>query len=162
MAADMFLKLDTIQGESTDDTHAKEIEVLAWSWGASQSASGHSGGGSGTGRVAVQDITITKYVDYSTPVLFFNCCSGTHVASGQLTVRKAGGTQPVEYLKIILEKVFISSYSTGGSGGEDRITENVTLNFSKVRVEYTPQEGLGGGAASNGKGWNISDNVEWK
>jgi type VI secretion system secreted protein Hcp len=53
-------------------------------------------------------------------------------------VRKAG-TKPLEYLTIKLEGVLISSISTGGSGGEDRLTENVTLNFAKYEVDYVPQ-----------------------
>jgi type VI secretion system secreted protein Hcp len=53
-------------------------------------------------------------------------------------VRKAG-EKPVEYLKIKMDGVFVTSLSTGGSGGEDRLIENVTLNFSKVSLDYVPQ-----------------------
>ena len=41
MAVDMFLKIGDIEGESTDDKHGKEIDVLAWSWGMSQSGTTH-------------------------------------------------------------------------------------------------------------------------
>ncbi len=60
MAIDMFLKLDDIDGESQDDVYEKYIDVLAWSWGASQSGSTHMGGGSGSGKASFQDINITK------------------------------------------------------------------------------------------------------
>ena len=59
------------------------------------------------------------------------CCDGKHFDDATLVVRKAG-ENPVEYIKIKMEEVLITSVSTGGSGGEDRLTENVTLNFSKV------------------------------
>jgi type VI secretion system secreted protein Hcp len=157
----MFLKLAGIEGESADAKHPKEIDIMSWTWGCSNSSSAHSGTGSGAGKVSVQDITIHKFVDKSTPVLFALCASGTHLEGALLTVRKAGGTDPVEYLKLTMEKVFITSYSTGGSPGEDRLTESVTINFAKVKVEYTPQEGVGSGAASNSKGWDIAGNVEW-
>ena len=49
-----------------DKTHAEEIDVLAWSWGMSQSGSMHMGGG-GAGKVNVQDLSFTKYIDKSTP-----------------------------------------------------------------------------------------------
>ena len=56
MAVDYFLKLDGIEGESTDNKHAKEIDVEAWSWGESQTGSGvPGGGGGGAGKVSMQD-----------------------------------------------------------------------------------------------------------
>ena len=39
MAVDYFLKIDGIEGESKDSKHAKEIDLLSWSWGASQTGS---------------------------------------------------------------------------------------------------------------------------
>ena len=47
MAVDMFIKIDKIDGESKDAKHKNEIDVLSWSWGASQSGSFHVGGGGG-------------------------------------------------------------------------------------------------------------------
>ena len=46
MAVDMFLKLDGVNGESKDKTHKLDIDVLAWSWGMSNSGSAHQGRGS--------------------------------------------------------------------------------------------------------------------
>ncbi|MEJ2387700.1 MAG: type VI secretion system tube protein Hcp, partial [Chromatiaceae bacterium] len=40
----MFIKFDGIDGESKDDKHKGEHDVLAWSWGMSQSGSAHIGG----------------------------------------------------------------------------------------------------------------------
>ena len=51
MAVDMFIKVGTIEGESVDKTHAGKIDVLAWSWGMSQSGTTHQGGGGGAGKV---------------------------------------------------------------------------------------------------------------
>src|SRR5271163_751857 len=112
MAVDMFLKLNGVKGESKDKVHTKEIDVLAWSWGMSNSGTAHVGGGAGSGKVNVQDITISKYVDSSSPKLILACCNGTHYANGQLTVRKAGGN-PVEYIKVKLETVMITGVATG-------------------------------------------------
>src|SRR5919197_1518553 len=69
MAVDMFLHVDGIKGESRDAQHKDDIDVLAWSWGASNSGSAHMGGGGGSGKVNVQDLSITKYVDKSSPLL---------------------------------------------------------------------------------------------
>jgi type VI secretion system secreted protein Hcp len=160
MPVDMFLKIDGVQGESRDKAHGKEIDVLAWSWGVSNSGSAHQGGGAGAGKVNVRDVSVTKYVDSSSPKLLLNCCEGTHYATALLTIRKAGGTSPVEYVKIKMEEVMITSVSTGGTDSKDRLTETVSLNFAKVSLDYTPQDAKGAPGTVIPFGWNIAQNVK--
>lgn len=159
MAMDMFMKIDAVGGESRDATHKNEMDVLAWSWGSSNSGSAHQGGGMGAGKVNVQDLSFTKYIDKVSCDLFSHCCDGTHYKVAELVVRKAGGT-PLEYLKITMEDVLISSVSSGGSGGEDRLTENVTINFARVKIDYKEQTPTGGVGATPSAGWNIAENVK--
>jgi len=158
MAVDMFIKIDTVDGESKDKVHTKEIDVLAWSWGLSNSGSAHVGGGAGAGKVNVQDLSFTKWVDASTPKLALACCDGKHFKEATLVVRKAG-EKPVEYIKIKLEEVLITSLSTGGSGGEDRLTENVTLNFATVSLDYVPQDAKGAAGTAIPMSWKIAENA---
>ena len=159
MAVDMFIKIDDIEGESVDDVHAGEIDVMAWSWGASQSGTTHSGPGGGAGKVNVQDLSFTHYVDKASPNLLKMCCNGKHFEEAILVVRKAG-EMPLEYMIITMKSGLVSSVSVGGSGGEDRLTENVTLNFSEFKTEYVPQMADGSGDASIIVGWNIANNVD--
>jgi len=159
MAVDMFLKLQDIKGEAQDKKHEKEIDVLAWSWGMSQSGTTHLGGGGGAGKVSVQDLSFTHYVDSSSSQLMQFCENGGHITKGLLTVRKAGKT-PLEYIKIDMEEIIVTSVSTGGSGGEDRLTENVTLNFAKFKVTYTPQKADGSGDTPVDHTWDIPGNAE--
>ena len=118
---------------------------------------GRIGGGGGAGKVNVQDLSFTKYVDSSTPKLMLACCQGTHYDDATLVVRKAGG-KPVEYIKVKMTEVLITSLSTGGSGGEDRLTENVTLNFAKVTVDYVPQKDDGTAGTAIPMSWDIAAN----
>lgn len=157
MAVDMFFKIKDVEGESSDDKHKKEIDVLAWSWGLSQSGTAHMGGGAGAGKVNVQDMSFTKYIDSASNALILACCNGKHIDEAVLVVRKAG-ENPLEYLKITLNDLIVSSVSTGGSGGEDRLTENVSLNFAKFKFEYTPQDAKGAGGAAKTAGWDIAAN----
>ncbi|GAB4277139.1 MAG: type VI secretion system receptor/chaperone Hcp [Methylomicrobium sp.] len=160
MSVDMFIKIGDIKGEAQDKTHKDEIDVLAWSWGMSQSGSSHVGGGIGAGKVNVQDISFTKWVDKSTPTLMMACCNGEHYPEATLVVRKAG-KDPLEYIVLKMKKVLVTSVSTGGSGGEDRLTENVTLNFAQFEYAYQPQKETGGkdGGAIEAK-WDIAANVK--
>lgn len=144
MAVDMFLKIEDLKGESADDKHKGEIDVLAWSWGASQSGTMHTGGGAGAGKANFQDVSVTKWVDKSSHALLKAVAVGQHVKSALLTVRKAG-EKPLEYIKLTMKDCLISSVSTGGSGGEDRLTENITINFGHFTYEYTPQKEDGSG-----------------
>ncbi len=159
MACDMFIKIDSVKGESKDKTHKDEIDVLSWSWGMSNSGSSHTGGGLGSGKVNVQDISFTKYIDKSSPDLMLACCNGKHIKEAKLTVRKAG-EKPLEYLIITMSDVLVTAVSTGGSGGEDRLTENVTLNFAVVKVEYAEQTATGTAGDKPKMGWNIKENVK--
>lgn len=157
MAVDMFFKIEGIDGEAQDGKHAKEIDVLAWSWSASQAGTTHMGSGGGAGKVNVNDISFTKYVDSASHALLLHCCNGKHIPKATLVVRKAG-ENPLEYIKIELEDLIVSSVSTGGSGGEDRLTENVALNFAKFKYIYTPQKKDGSGDAAKEVAWNIPKN----
>ena len=158
MAVDIFLKLDGIKGESLDNTYKDQIDVLAWSWGMSQSGTTHMGSGGGAGKVAVQDLSLTKYIDNSSPTLMLFCCKGTHIKNGQLIVRKAGDN-PLEYLKIDFDELLVASISTGGSGGEDRLTEHLTLNFRKFKTTYTVQTSEGHSGAAPEAVWDIAKNA---
>ncbi|AMH43052.1 MULTISPECIES: Hcp family type VI secretion system effector [Burkholderiaceae] len=162
MAVDIFLDLGTVKGESLDSVHKDEIDILSWSWGLSQSGTMHLGTGGGGGKVAVHDLSVTKYTDRSTPSIVTACTTGKHYPTGKLTVRKAGGTKPLEYYIIELEKVLVTNYSTGGSDGEDRFTETVTLNFEKFHVSYQQQDPTSGSALGGvvESKWNIPANAE--
>lgn len=160
MAVDMFLKIDGIKGETQDKVHAESIDVLSWSWGLTQSGTMHGGSGGGSGKVNVQDISITKYMDSSTSALIKACAKGNHIPTVTLTVRKAGGKDALEYIKLTLKAVIITSVKTGASGLEDRLTETITLNFAEFAFEYVPQDDKGGKKASCTSAYNIAGNCE--
>ena len=160
MAVDIFLDLEGIKGESKDGKHPETIDVLSWSWGMSQSGTAHMGSGAGAGKVSVQDINFTHYIDKASPTLMLFCCNGKHMKKGKLIVRKAG-ENPLEYLKVTMEDILVTSVSTGGSGGEDKITESVSLNFAKVKVEYQEQQKDGSGKPAGNVGWDIASNSKY-
>jgi type VI secretion system secreted protein Hcp len=159
MAVDMFLKIDGIKGESGDAKHKGEIEVLSWSWGMSQTGTTHAGTGGGAGKVNVQDVSITKYVDRATPILLKHCVTGIHIKEALLTVRKAGG-KPLEYMKIKMTNALVSGLHTAGTGHDERLTEQLTINFAAFEVDYVPQKEDGSGDASIPMKWNIAKNAE--
>ena len=94
----------------------------------------HVGGGAGAGKPSFQDLSFTKYFDTATPPLMKHRALGTRISECKLTCRKAGD-KPHRYLEITMTDCIVTSLSSGGTTSEDRFTENVTLNFAKVKVE---------------------------
>lgn len=148
-ATDMFLRLGDIKGESVDAKHKGEIDVLAWSWGESDNTAGASVRRNRNASGApdcIQDLSLTKFIDRASPDIIMDAVLGRVIQQGRLTLRRSGGDQ-LEYLVLTLNDVTISSYSTGGSGGEDRLTENVTLHFQRMEGSYRQQQPDGSSGA---------------
>ena len=157
---DMFIKIEgarsgVFKGESRDPAHLDEIELIGWSWGMEGNASSTvSAGGrsAGANQVSVRELEIVKPVDAATTALMSALRSNEVLKTVALSVRKAGGASPVEYLKIILEKARVRSVDllTGAGGAEEQIAERVRISFQKITVEYRPQQaqGSGGGTSS--------------
>ncbi len=137
MAVDMFLKIDGIDGDATAHKHKGEIELLSFSWGISNSSTS-TGGGGGAGKVNVQDLSILKQIGAASPELMEACCSGKHFPSATITL--ASRETQLEYLKIKLSDVLISSYQTGGSGNTVPV-DSVSLNFASVDISAANRKG---------------------
>ncbi len=159
-AVDFFLKIDGIDGESTDEKHKGEIDILSFSFGASNAGAHSGGGGGGAGKASFQDMHFTMKMNKATPKLLLACATGEHIKKAVLVTRKAGGKQE-EYLKITLSDLLVSSYQTGGSSAGDVMpTEQIALNYSKIELEYKEQKADGtlGGAVK--AGYDIKRNVK--
>src|SRR5256885_10128223 len=127
MASDIFAKLGDIKGESLDDKHKDEIEVLSYSWGVSNVGSMSSGSGGGEGKASFHDITFTHVMDKSSPVLMQTCATGTHLKEATITHRKAGKGQQ-EYMIIKMNDVLVTSVQHGSSGGGSGAAEDGPLS----------------------------------
>lgn len=157
---DIFLKLSGIKGESADDRHKDEIEVLALGWSVSNPGTMAHGGGAGSGKATFSDFQITKRVDKASPILLKLCATQGHLEEGTLAVRKAG-RNPQDYLIIRMKDVIITSVSLSGTSGESsNLTEAVTLQLAKVELEYKPQRPDGSLDAGTQFNWDIKANRE--
>ena len=142
MAFDAFLKLDGIPGESQDKTHKDEIEIFSFSWGLSNSGSFASGSGGGTGKASFQDVHFESATSKASPLVAKACATGEHIKQAMLSLRKAGGEQ-VEYIKVMLSDVLVSSYNQAGATEGDRPEDAFSLNFAKIEFDYFPQKADG-------------------
>ncbi len=146
MAVDMFLKIDGIDGESTDSVHKDEIEIYSFSWGVSNPTTiGGGTGGGGAGRASFRDLTVNKLFDKSSPQLMIHSASGKVIPSALLSVRSSGGdaTGKVsdDFLKITLSNVLVSGLDSAGAQQGDKPADEVTFAFQKIEIQYQPQGG---------------------
>jgi type VI secretion system secreted protein Hcp len=157
---DYFLKIDGIDGESTDSKHKGQIDVESWSWGAVQQPGTPQGGGAGAGKVSMQDFHFVMRLTKASPKLMLACASGKHIKMATLTARKAGKDQQ-EFLSFKFSDVLVSSYQTGGSEQSD-ITplDSVSLNFSKIEMSYREQNRRGTLGPETKVGWDLKSNKQ--
>jgi type VI secretion system secreted protein Hcp len=137
---DYFLKIDGIPGESQDKTHKNDIQLSSFSWGASNMGTMAVGGGGGAGRVQFQDFSVVMGVNKASPKLMLACANGEHIKSAILVCRKAGKEQQ-EYLKYTFTDLLVSKFFSGGT--DVMPTEEISINFSKVEMEYKEQKADG-------------------
>lgn len=161
MSNAMFLKVEGVDGESTDADHDKWIEILAYSHGVSQPATGISGTGGQTGGAAdFQDLAITKVLDASTPDLNIKCAKGEHIPKIELEICLATGDKHT-FMKYTIEDCVVTSIAPGGSSeGEVRPLEEVTFAYDKCKWEYTPIDNQGNPGSTTDRTWNLATNAQ--
>jgi type VI secretion system secreted protein Hcp len=140
MAVDFYLRIDGIEGESTDSKHKGEIDVLSWSWGASNPGRAVPGSGVPAGMPMIQDLHFTAKMSKASPRLFLACATGQHLTEARLAAVRAGA-KPGEFLKLTLTGVRVTAYQTGGSEADEIVPmDQVALNFLRLKIEYRPQK----------------------
>jgi type VI secretion system secreted protein Hcp len=158
MAAEYFLKIDGIPGESVKKNHVGEIELLTWSWGETQSGGAVAGaGGASAGKANVEELRFSSLLDKSGPKLMIACASGTQLKAAGLSGNS--GSAQFEFLQIKLTDVIIASYEIGAVSATDaRPTQQASLRFGKIGIEYRQQKPDGAGADTTKSGWDVKTN----
>jgi len=140
-AGDVFLKVECarqgpIKGESHDEKHKDEIDVLSWSWG--MRAQTTIAGGD-AGKATVNEFVVAKQIDSASTALMSAMRNNELIKSTVLTMRKAGDTQH-EYCKITIKNARITAIDIQcDEPGSVSYTETLSFAFQSLTVEYIPQ-----------------------
>lgn len=161
MAADAFLKIEGVDGESTDGAHPGWIEVLSFSWSINQSLSGSvsSQGSLSAGRADLSDFSCSKMMDKASSVLAQDCASGKHYPKATVQLHRAGETKEL-YQEYVFTDVMLTNYSVNGSsGGGSLPTEGLSFAYGKVDWKYIPTKVAGGKGSGEVPGsWDLKLN----
>jgi type VI secretion system secreted protein Hcp len=150
-----FLKIDGIDGESTDKQHKGDINIESFSL-AAQGAIGSASTGAGAGKTSIQSFTITKALDKSSPALMQDAAAGTHIGGAELSFAHKSAGKEQTYLKYDFSNILISSISDGQSPG-GAPTEQITFAFQKLQETLIGQNGKSIASV----GWNVATNQKF-
>jgi type VI secretion system secreted protein Hcp len=141
MAVNAFLKLDGIEGESTDHKHKGEIELESFSFGASNSST-VGGKGGGEGKVSLEDFSFTAKVGPQSSQLFQHLLDSRRIQSGTLTVNNGKEVETIVMLGDVLVSGYKESLDVTVACDRDRDDqknnvpmESVSLNFAKIEFK---------------------------
>lgn len=160
---EIFLYIDGLPGESTDEEHEGWIEVLSYSHGISQPAASSISSGSSriAGRSEHQSFTVVKQLDKTSPKLALYCCSGTHIPEVILELCYATGDR-LRFMEYTLSDVIVSSVSPSGSveSGEALPLEEVSFSYGRIEWKYTEMDPDTGKAKGNVEAnWDLTTNT---
>jgi type VI secretion system secreted protein Hcp len=151
----IYLKLDGLDGESVDEDHKNWIEVESWSWGVDNPASFAQGQGGQSTQAHVSSLNVVKHCDKASVTLYKDCTTGKHITSGTLSCLKLDGDSRVEYMKVDLTDVMVSSVQWSASGSEHHVHESLGLVFAEFKQTYKLQQDTGSAQGSTEFGFNV-------
>lgn len=132
-ALDTYLKVPGAPGESTDKDHAKEIELLSWSWGATNL---------GKDGVLLAPFTWTQQLDSAFVPLFLGLVNDTNFDPVELAVRRVGERISSGFFEMTFSDAHVLSLST--SGTDESVIVTGSMSYSAIAMSYCPQDARGG------------------
>ncbi len=153
MAQHAFLSIDTIKGESRDQSHKDWIEIESFTQDVLQprSATASSVGGQTAARVELSPIEIVKKIDLSTTALHQAAANGTTFPKARIEFYRADKDgNAINYYLVELLNVLVHRVTT--SVAADGVPQEVVqLSFGSIKWTYQqqkPEGGLGGKAVA--------------
>ncbi len=164
-AFDIFIKIDSVPGESTDAKHKDWIQVSSYSHEVSLPVSSGSTAGGGvvqrsTAKPEHGAMVVVKQMDKASPKLLYGVSAGTHFKDVTIDLCRTTGDKAV-FAQYKLSDVIISALKPAGSAqsGDSVPTESVSFNYSKIEFKYTPTDAATGKQGTDEKAfWDLKTN----
>jgi type VI secretion system secreted protein Hcp len=151
-AMDMFMKFEqpsggaaAITGDSMDATYSGAqgwFEVLSFGFGVANPITIGGPGGLTAGAATFNNFVITRYVGQGSAAFLQACVTGGRYGQVTLVIRRTGENQ-VRVMQAKLYTVLVQSVTSSASGGEDRLTENLTFRHASHEIQFYTQSNTG-------------------
>ena len=154
-----YIKFDGVDGEAQDKDHKGWSDLLSFGQGMTQPGGGATGATRRRGDVIVDDISLVKELDKSSPKIAEAVCKGKVYPKVDIhltaSIANAGR---VTYYVYELKNVLVTSYNIGGSGQAEEVpTENISLNFEEIKTTYTEFDSAGEKKGNVEYSWKVEE-----
>lgn len=163
----IHLHVEGISGDSGDANHKGWIDILDLRWGVRRQITSctSTSGDRESSNAEITDLTLTKYIDCSTPALFLESCCGRGKEM-QLDLTKTGnGAGSDTYMSYWLKQAVVKSYHVEAMAlrgsrfvGNPRPVETIEISFVGIESRYTPYDDNGAFQAPVAVGFDAATN----
>ena len=136
-AAEIFLRLDGILGDSLDSKHRDQIDILSYTQSFTNTAKIASGTASGPGKVTCGAVTVFKNIDRSSPELIRLVVTGAHVPKGVLAFTDPTSKFDTEYYRITMTDVVVTGIEQTDNADPATIVEKVSILADRFLFEHS-------------------------
>ena len=154
-----YLKFDGIEGESLDKDHKGWINILSFGQAIHQPGGGSTGTARRRGDVILDDISVAKLMDKSSPKIAESVCLGKVFPKVEIELTASyTDAGRVTYYRYELKNVLVTSYNVSGAAQSDEVpTEDFSLNFEEIKVTYTENDNKGKKKGNVEYGWKVEE-----
>jgi type VI secretion system secreted protein Hcp len=144
----------TIKGNCNITGFLDKIIVMSFSHGASIPMQMDASNTERTaGRPMLSEISFAKMSDLSTTEMYKACTQGSKIGTATLHVGRVENGKFMSFFKYEMLNAMISSISTSGGGGIP--SDSFSINFTKIKCDYTQQQSDSTAKGTGTWNWNL-------
>jgi type VI secretion system secreted protein Hcp len=161
-ATEIFVNVAGVRGETVIKSYEGWIIATGFSHGisspvADQIATGSYRTGS---RANFEGVTITKYLDSSSPILNLLASNGKMIPKVEIHFVDVVGGSKMPVTKYELINVLVGSISTNAGLGQKKSTESVMFYYERIKQSYSPVDASGRIVGNIVYSWNLPKNTQ--
>lgn len=155
----IYLKLPGVKGQTQVKGHEESLEIMTFQFGGSLNVFTSTTNQTRTkDKPSFSEIALMRLSDSATPQLLQALAQGkVLVGDSVITFTREDNAELLPLIVVTLTDVILTSVSLSSSG--EPPAESFSLNFAKIKVEYTKQKEKGGQEGIAPFMWNISTNA---
>ena len=153
----IILDIKDVKGNCTMDGYADKIILNSYSHGVALPLSGDAANTERTaGRPQFSEMNFSKMTDQSTPSLYAACTEGKKLGDATIHIGRNEGGKFMSLMKYTLTNAMISNINTSGGGGVP--SDSFSINFTKIKTEFTQQNADSTKKGTADFGWDLATN----